>query len=100
MPVRTKRWNDPADPDDGFRLLVTRYRPRGVSTEAETWDEWKPVLGPSKELHRAVYPVSGTPIPWPQYRRRYLEEQRKNKAEIETLAERVRAGETITLLCS
>src|SRR3982751_2740674 len=100
MPVKTKRWDDPAEPDDGFRLLVTRYRPRGVSKADETWDAWQPALGPSKELHRAVYADRSTPIPWPQYRRRYLEEQRNNAAAIEALARRVRAGVTITLLCS
>ena len=100
MPVKTKRWDDPSEPDDGFRLLVTRYRPRGVSKADETWDAWQPALGPSKELHRAVYTDKSTPIPWPQYRRRYLEEQRNNKEAIEALAKRVAAGETITLLCS
>ena len=100
MPLKTKRWDDPAEPDDGFRLLVTRYRPRGVSKADETWDAWQPALGPSKELHRAVYTANSTPIPWPQYRRRYLEEQRDNQDAIEALARRVAAGETITLLCS
>jgi uncharacterized protein YeaO (DUF488 family) len=100
MPLKTKRWDDPAEPDDGFRLLVTRYRPRGVSKADETWDAWQPALGPTKELHRAVYTTSSTPIPWPQYRRRYLEEQRDNQDAIEALARRVAAGETITLLCS
>ena len=100
MPVKTKRWDDPSEPEDGFRLLVTRYRPRGVSKADETWDAWQPALGPSKELHCAVYTDKSTPIPWPQYRRRYLEEQRNNKEAIEALAKRVAAGETITLLCS
>lgn len=100
MPIKTKRWDDPVEADDGFRLLVTRYRPRGVAKEAETWDAWEPALGPSKELHRAVYTESSTPIPWPQYRRRYLDEQRTNGAIISDLAQRVQAGEAITLLCS
>jgi uncharacterized protein YeaO (DUF488 family) len=100
MPIRTKRWNDPADPDDGFRLLITRYRPRGVSKANETWDEWRPELGPPRELHAAVYTESATPIPWAQYRRHYLQEQRKNKELIASLAKRVAGGETITLLCS
>lgn len=100
MRIKTKRWDDPPEPDDGFRLLVTRYRPRGIAKEAETWDAWEPALGPSKELHRAVYTESSTPIPWPQYRRRYLEEQRKNSPLIADLAKRVRSGETVTLLCS
>ena len=30
--VRTKRWNEPIDAAaDGTRVLVTRYRPRGVA---------------------------------------------------------------------
>jgi len=100
MPIRTKRWDDPADPDDGFRLLVTRYRPRGVRKEDETWDQWLPALGPDKALHAAVYTDRSSPIPWPQYRRRYLELQRANQDLIASLARRAAAGETITLLCS
>ena len=100
MPIKTKRWDDPLEPDDGYRLLVTRYRPRGVRKEDETWDEWRPALGPDKALHAAVYTDRSSPIPWPQYRRRYLEVQRANRELIESLAKRVAAGETITLLCS
>jgi len=100
MPIKTRRWNDPREPDDGFRLLITRYRPRGVSKADETWDEWRPELGPPRELHAAVYTESATPIPWAQYRRHYLQEQRKNRELITNLAKRLAGGETITLLCS
>jgi uncharacterized protein YeaO (DUF488 family) len=100
MPIKTKRWNDPIDPDDGFRLLVTRYRPRGVAKADETWAEWNPALGPDKTLHAAVYTDMASKIPWPQYRRHYLEQQKRNKPVIAALAERVKTGETITLLCS
>ena len=48
MPIKTRRWNDPPDKDEGYRLLVTRYRPRGVAKADETWDAWEPKLGPSK----------------------------------------------------
>ena len=101
MPIRTRRWNDPVQPGDGFRMLITRYRPRGVTKEDETWDEWQPKLGPSKELHAAVYgKTGGSPIGWPTYRARYLQEQKANREMIEALARRVAAGETVTLLCS
>ena len=100
MPIKTRRWNDPAEPDDGLRVLICRYRPRGVAKADETWDVWYPDLGPSRELHRAVYPTGSSPIPWEQYRPRYLQEQRQSKARIAELAERVRNGQTITLLCS
>jgi uncharacterized protein YeaO (DUF488 family) len=100
MPIKTKRWDDPIEPDDGFRLLITRYRPRGVRKEDETWNEWQPALGPSKDLHAAVYTTKSLPIGWPAYRARYLLEQRVNQPLIRALARRVAAGETITLLCS
>lgn len=100
MPIKTKRWNDPVEDDDGLRVLICRYRPRGVSKEQETWDVWHPELGPSKQLHGAVYTENSSKIPWPQYRRRYLDEQRKNKALIDSLAAEVRSGKTVTLLCS
>ena len=100
MPLKTKRWNDPAEPDDGYRLLITRYRPRGVAKEAETWDEWQPKLGPSTKLHAAVYADTHSPVAWPVYRKSYLGEQRANAELIDALAKRVAAGETITLLCS
>jgi len=101
MPIKTKRWDDPKNADDGFRLLVCRYRPRGLPKSDETWDAWNPNLGPSKELHAAVYGKKGRlSITWDVYRRRYLTEMRGQTAAIEELAERVAAGETITLLCS
>ena len=95
-----RRWNDPAGPAEGFRLLVTRYRPRGVSKAQETWDAWEPALGPSKQLHAAVYGKGVSPIPWEIYRRRYLLEMRSQTQKIAELARRVAAGEQITLLCS
>ena len=100
MPILTRRWNDPPGPADGFKLLVTRYRPRGVSKADETWDAWYPALGPSKELHAAVYTSSASRVPWATYRRMYIEEQRANREKIAQLAARVTDGETITLLCS
>jgi uncharacterized protein YeaO (DUF488 family) len=57
-------------------------------------------LGPSRELHGTVYTDTASKIAWPQYRRRYLEEQRNNRQRIEELAERVRNGQTLTFLCS
>jgi len=44
MPIRTRRWNDPGQKGDGLRVLVCRYRPRGVRKEDETWDVWLPGL--------------------------------------------------------
>lgn len=100
MPTKTKRWNDPAEADDGFRLLICRYRPRGVRKENERWDQWLPALGPSRQLHADYYGKHGEPISWPAYCRRYLQEMKDQQEVIENLAKRSESGETITLLCS
>ena len=101
MPIKTKRWDDPLEPDDGHRLLITRYRPRGLAKSAETWDDWDKDLGPSVELHAAAYGKGDRlTLTWDIYRQRYLKEMLAQKDKIRALAERVKAGETITLLCS
>jgi len=101
--LRTKRWNDPPEPGDGFRLLVCRLRPRGVAKAREPWDEWWPDLGPSRGLLDAFH-GKGRPAPltWEEYAPRYLEELRAPGAvfRIRALASRLAAGETVTLLCS
>src|SRR4051812_31785854 len=103
MPIKTKRWNDPIEADDGIRLLVCRYRPRALTKSKETWHIWRAYLGPSRELHAAFYGKGeGAPITWDDYRTRYLAEMQSEEVqrEIEVLAELVSEGKTITLLCS
>jgi len=101
MPIRTKRWDDPKDPADGFRLLVCHYRPRGLPRDQQTWDDWDINLSPSKELHAAAYGKNGQiRIAWESYRRAFLQEMLRQKPALKKLAARSLAGETITLLCS
>jgi uncharacterized protein YeaO (DUF488 family) len=100
--LKTKTWNQRRSKDDGFRLLVCRYRPRALPKKDETWDLWWKNLGPSTDLHAAFYGKNGPPIGWEEYRRRYLEEMKgeEQREAIDYLAERVASGKTITLLCS
>ena len=98
--MRTKRWNDPASPDDGFRLLICRYRPRGVPSNAEPWDGWCVALAPSRALHAAAYGKSGPAIEFAEYERRFREEMQISAAWINDFAKMVQRGETLTLLCS
>lgn len=98
--IKTKRWDDPKEEDDGFRLLICRYRPRALPKKKETWDLWWPHLGPSRELHAAFYGKAGEPLTWEEYRRRYLEEIQEQEETIALLADKVAAGTTLTLLCS
>lgn len=48
----TKRvYDDPAH-NDGYRILIDRIWPRGVSKEAAKLDEWDKDLAPSTELRK------------------------------------------------
>jgi uncharacterized protein YeaO (DUF488 family) len=103
MPIRTRRWNDPRQKGDGFRLLICRYRPRALKKADETWDAWWKGLGPSRELHAAYYGKHGQqPITWDEYARRYHEEMQADQPQemIAALAKCVISGKMITLLCS
>lgn len=100
MPLKTKRWDDPVEPGDGLRVLVCRYRPRALPKAKETWDVWYADLGPSKALHRRFYAKSGEPLPWEEYEQQYLKEMQTQQKRIARLAQLVRQGFTMTLLCS
>jgi uncharacterized protein YeaO (DUF488 family) len=97
--IRTRRWNDPAHADDGTRILICRYRPRGVKKSDETWDEWAPDLGPSRELLGKFHDQK---VNWREYSTRYLQEMKEPKPQlfIRAIAQRIKSGEKITLLCS
>ncbi|MFY1828688.1 DUF488 domain-containing protein [Myxococcus fulvus] len=100
MPIKTRRWCVPGEPDDGWRVLICRYRPRGLPKAKETWDEWRRELAPSPDLFDAFYGKGQTPITLDAYRARYLEEMQSQREIITSLAQRVDTGETVTLLCS
>jgi len=100
MTLKTKRWNEPRDADDGYRLLICRYRPRGITRKEETWDGWCTELAPTKELHADFYGKSGAAITWDEYRQRYLQLMESQTELIDELAAMVAEGKTITLLCS
>ncbi len=100
MPIKTRRWCVPAEPDDGLRVLICRYRPRGLPKAKETWDVWMRDLAPSPELFDAFYGKGRTPITLDEYRERYTREMEAQNEHIAELAARVDRGETVTLLCS
>jgi len=48
--IATKRVYEPADPSDGYRVLVDRLWPRGLKREAIALDAWAKAIAPSPEL--------------------------------------------------
>ena len=48
--IHCKRIYEAPDPLDGYRVLVDRIWPRGMTREAASIDEWLKEIGPSTEL--------------------------------------------------
>jgi uncharacterized protein YeaO (DUF488 family) len=98
--IRTKRWNEPAEPGEGTRIFVARYRPRYLRKGQEPWSLWLKNLAPSRELHAAFYGKRGQrPITFCEYVRRYRKEMRAQTEAIRDLARRLLQGASLTLLC-
>jgi len=94
--VRIKRAYERADDDDGYRVLVDRLWPRGVSKEKAHLDAWLKDIAPSTELRRWF---GHDPARWDEFERRYraeLDEPERSQL-VEALAERATHG-PVTLI--
>ena len=96
MDVRLKRAYEPASAEDGYRVLVDRLWPRGVSKEQAKLDEWDQELAPSSRLRKWF---GHEPDRFPEFRRRYIDELRANRARLRELRRRARTA-TLTLVYS
>ena len=96
MDVRLKRAYDPAASADGYRLLIDRLWPRGISRARAELDNWEPELAPSTELRQWF---GHQPERFAEFRRRYMEELGSQRARLTALRRRARDG-TLTLVYS
>lgn len=96
--VRLKRVYDPPAAGDGYRVLVDRLWPRGLTKEAAAVDLWLKEVAPSTDLRRWFH---ADPARWPEFVTRYKEELAESPAlsELRTIV-RERAGHrgAVTLL--
>lgn len=96
MEVRLKRAYDAAESADGYRVLIDRLWPRGVSRERAKLDEWEKQLPPSTELRQWF---GHEPSRFDEFRRCYIEELRAQRPRLAALRRRARDG-TLTLVYS
>ena len=96
MKILVKRIYEPAAKSDGFRVLVDRLWPRGISKENAKLDLWLPDLGPSTELRNWF---SHDPAKWDEFRRRYHAELKAKTVLLATITEQAKTR-PVTLLYS
>ena len=79
---------------DGYRVLVDRLWPRGVTRENAKLDEWLKTIAPSTELRKWF---GHDPSRWQEFRQRYRAELVEHRNELTQLAQRA-AHQRVTLL--
>jgi uncharacterized protein YeaO (DUF488 family) len=89
LDVQTKRVYEPADPADGYRVLIDHVWPRGVSRERARLDQWSRELAPSDELRKWFDHV---PERFEEFRHRYRRELAGHGELIDKLRDRARKG--------
>jgi uncharacterized protein YeaO (DUF488 family) len=92
--VRLKRAYEPAAAADGYRVLVDRLWPRGVSKQRARLDAWQRDLAPSLELRQWF---GHEPRRFAEFRRRYIDELRRQRPLLAELRRRAR-HEPVTLV--
>lgn len=96
--IKLKRAYEPAADDDGYRVLVDRLWPRGISKAVMKFDCWEKDLAPSTELRKWF---GHDPARWQEFHERYLREldDPAKRRLLDGLAQQARKG-TVTLIYS
>jgi uncharacterized protein YeaO (DUF488 family) len=77
MTIAIKRVYDPPESSDGFRVLVDRLWPRGLTKEKAALDLWSKDIAPSTELREEF---NHRPEKFAEFKKHYRLELSKNPA--------------------
>ena len=94
--ISFKRAYEPAASEDGYRILIDRLWPRGVSKEKAALDEWLKEVAPSADLRKWF---GHDPSRWREFQRRYRAELRAHTEELDRIRQLAKAGH-VTLIYS
>ncbi len=92
--IKIKRVYEDADEGDGFRVLVDRLWPRGLSKDKAKVDMWLKDIAPGDALRKWF---AHDPGKWTEFKRRYFEELKDKKELMDMIIKKSRNG-TVTLL--
>jgi len=96
MRIQIKRVYETRSSKDGFRVLVDRLWPRGLTKDKAKIDLWAKDLAPSSELRKWY---GHDPHKWGEFKRRYFGELKNKKPAVSEFVDRIRRG-SVTFLFS
>jgi uncharacterized protein YeaO (DUF488 family) len=96
MTIKIKRIYEGLSAEDGYRILVDRLWPRGMTKETAHVDLWLKDIAPSTELRQWF---DHDPAKWTGFCRKYQQEL-KGSAAMASLKELLRTNKKVTLLYS
>ncbi|MGN6195919.1 MAG: DUF488 domain-containing protein [Ginsengibacter sp.] len=94
MKIQIKRVYEKPDSKDGYRILVDRLWPRGLTKEKADLDLWLKDIAPSTELRKWF---NHDPEKWKEFQKKYLKELKENQEAVNELKEHLKNG-PVTLL--
>lgn len=95
--IRVKRIYEKSTPDDGFRILVDRLWPRGVSKSTAKVDLWLKEVAPTDSLRKWF---SHDPKKWESFTSKYEKELEKNRPLLDRIKGLEKEHKTVTLVFS
>ena len=95
--IKIKRIYESSSEEDGFRILIDRLWPRGLSKESAQIDTWLKDIAPSDSLRKWF---SHDPKKWSEFKKRYREELKEKKDTISMIKSFEKEKKTITFLYS
>lgn len=96
MPILLKRAYEQPTSGDGYRILVDRLWPRGLTKDEIKINEWRKETAPSDRLRKAFHAGKLT---WREFRNAYLTELKSHRNDLRRLARIAKAGR-VTLVFS
>jgi uncharacterized protein YeaO (DUF488 family) len=95
--IRIKRVYDQASEEDGFRILVDRLWPRGMSKDKAKVDLWLKEVAPSDDLRKWF---SHDPKKWKEFKKRYENELKGKQELLHKMKQAEKEKGTVTIVYS
>jgi uncharacterized protein YeaO (DUF488 family) len=94
MNIKIKRVYEKPGKEDGSRILVDRFWPRGLTKEKAALNLWLKDIAPTTELRKWF---NHDPAKWNEFIKKYLKELKENEESISILKEFLKKG-PVTLI--